>query len=143
MKTFSVRQPWAWLIAHGFKPVENRTWDTKVRGLILIHASKSFDKQGYEWVRDNFPEIDLPLPAQFERGGIVGVADLYAVATASTSPWFFGPFGFCLREAKPLPFVPMLGRLGFFEAEHPGVAFLPDRTPPLKTEFINQTTGIL
>lgn len=47
MKTLSVRQPWAWLIAHRFKPLENRTWDTKVRGLILIHSSKLFDKEGY------------------------------------------------------------------------------------------------
>jgi hypothetical protein len=117
MKTLSVRQPWAYLIAHGFKPVENRNWQTKVRGPILIHASKSFDKEGYEWVRETFPEIAMPQPHEFERDGIVGMADLYAVATASSSPWFFGPFGFCLRDARPLPFVPMLGRLGFFETE--------------------------
>jgi len=115
MKALSIRQPWAHLITHGLKTLENRTWNTKFRGEFLIHASKGFDKAGYAWVRDNFPEIDLPLPNQFERGGIVGVVNLYAVATASSSPWFFGPFGFCLRDAKPLPFVPMLGRLGFFE----------------------------
>lgn len=119
MKTLSIRQPWAWLEAHGFKTIENRTWNTKVRGLILIHASKSFDKKGYEWVRENFPQIPMPQPAQFQRGGIVGVVELYAVATASTSPWFSGPVGFCLRDAKPLPFTPMLGRLGFFEVDTP------------------------
>lgn len=119
MKALSVRQPWAWLLANGYKPVENRTWNTKFRGLVLIHASKSFDKQGYAWVRDNFPEIDMPLPQQFERGGIAGVADLYAVATASTSPWFSGPLGFCFRDAKPLPFFPLHGRLGFFEVAMP------------------------
>lgn len=64
----------------------------------------------------------MPAPHHFERGGIVGLADLYAVATASASPWFIGPVGFCLRDAKPLPFVPLLGRLGFFEAEYPGVS---------------------
>ena len=120
-KALSIRQPWAWLIVNGYKPYENRSWNTKVRGEVLIHAGKQFDRDGYEWVRDNFPEIEMPLPAQFERGGIVGVADLYVVATARTSSWFFGPFGFCLRDARPLPFLPMLGRLGFFEAEHPGV----------------------
>ena len=119
MKALSIRQPWAWLIVNGYKPVENRTWNTKVRGLILIHASKGFDKAGYAWVRDNFPEIVLPIPQQFERGGIVGIANLYAVATASNSPWFFGPVGPCLRDAKPLPFVPMLGHLGFFEVAVP------------------------
>src|SRR4051812_3331538 len=115
MKALSIRQPWAYLITHGLKPVENRTWTTKVRGEILIHASKSFDKAGCKWVRESFPEIVLPLPHEFERGGIVGVANLYAVATASSSPWFSGPFGFCFDKAKPLPFQPVAGRLGFFE----------------------------
>jgi hypothetical protein len=122
MKALSITQPWAWLITNGYKPLENRTWNTEFRGEFLIHASKGFDKKGYAFVRDSFPEIDLPLPNQFERGGIVGIADLWDVATASSSPWFFGPFGFCLRDARPLPFTPMLGRLGFFEAGHPGEA---------------------
>ena len=117
MKVLSIRQPWAFLIANGFKPVENRTWGTKFRGEFLIHASKSFDREGYAWVRERFPEIDLPLPKDFDRGGIVGAANLYSVATASSSPWFSGPFGFCLSHAKPLPFAPLLGRLGFFEVE--------------------------
>ena len=115
MKALSIRQPWAHLITHGLKPVENRTWSTKVRGEILIHASKGFDRAGYEWVRENFPEIYLPQPHEFERGGIVGSANLYDVTTAASSPWFSGPFGFCLDKGKPLPFVPMLGRLGFFD----------------------------
>ena len=118
MKALSIRQPWAWLIARGFKPIENRTWNTRFRGRLLIHASKAFDKDGYEWVRDCFPEIALPLPEQFERGGIVGSAELYEVETASASPWFFGQFGFRLGKAEPLPFVPLAGKLGFFEAPH-------------------------
>jgi hypothetical protein len=113
-KALSIRQPWAWLIVHGYKRYENRTWSTKLRGEILIHAGKSFDRAGYAWVRDNFPEIDMPLPQQFPRGGIVGKADLWEVATASSSPWFTGPFGFCLAHAEPLPFAPSAGKLGFF-----------------------------
>jgi hypothetical protein len=134
MKALSIRQPWAWLIVNGYKDIENRTWNTKFRGLVLIHASKGFDKEGYAWVLDNFPKIDLPIPSQLERGGIVGVANFFAVATASSSPWFFGPVGFCLREAKPLPFVPMLGRLGFFEVAMslPGGEALTDRQPITK-----------
>ena len=119
MKALSIRQPWVHLIVNGLKSIENRTWSTKVRGPILIHAGKSFDKEGYAWVRDNFPEIDLPLPAEFERGGIVGEANLREVVKESSSPWFFGPVGFRLADAKPLPFVPMLGRLGFFEVAMP------------------------
>ncbi|MEU0468957.1 ASCH domain-containing protein [Amycolatopsis sp. NPDC006131] len=39
MKAITVRQPWAWAIAKGYKPIENRTWSTDHRGLIAIHAA--------------------------------------------------------------------------------------------------------
>ncbi|MCL2374741.1 MAG: ASCH domain-containing protein [Treponema sp.] len=39
VKTLSVRQPFASLICHGVKAVENRTWKTDYRGRLLIHAS--------------------------------------------------------------------------------------------------------
>lgn len=39
MKTLTVKQPWASLIVEGVKDIENRTWPTKFRGRILIHAS--------------------------------------------------------------------------------------------------------
>src|SRR5438045_8559495 len=38
MKALSIRQPWAWLIVNGHKPVENRSWSTKYTGKLLIHA---------------------------------------------------------------------------------------------------------
>ena len=40
MKALSIKQPWASLIAHGIKDIENRTWKTNFRGRIYIHASK-------------------------------------------------------------------------------------------------------
>ena len=39
MKALSIKQPWASLIAHGIKNIENRTWKTHFRGKIYIHAS--------------------------------------------------------------------------------------------------------
>ncbi len=39
MKALSIKQPWASLIAHGIKDIENRTWKTKFRGRIYVHAS--------------------------------------------------------------------------------------------------------
>ena len=45
MKTLSVRQPWANLIVHGLKDIENRTWRTNFRGRILIHAPKTIEKK--------------------------------------------------------------------------------------------------
>lgn len=39
MKALSVRQPWADCIAEGEKTIEVRSWQTKHRGVIAIHAS--------------------------------------------------------------------------------------------------------
>lgn len=41
MKTITIKQPWASLIAHGIKDIENRTWKTNFRGRILVHAGKA------------------------------------------------------------------------------------------------------
>lgn len=42
MKTLSIKQPWASLIAHGIKDIENRAWKTNYRGRIYIHASGKY-----------------------------------------------------------------------------------------------------
>lgn len=39
MKTISIKNPWAYLICSGEKNIENRTWPTKFRGRVLVHAS--------------------------------------------------------------------------------------------------------
>lgn len=39
MKTLTVKNPYAYLVCSGIKPIENRTWPTKFRGKVLIHAS--------------------------------------------------------------------------------------------------------
>jgi hypothetical protein len=44
MKVISIIQPWATLIAIGEKNFETRSWSTKYRGPIAIHASKKIDK---------------------------------------------------------------------------------------------------
>lgn len=118
----SVQQPWAWLIAHGFKNFENRSWPTKVRGPVLIHASQKFDIEGYEWLRYHRPEIPLPAREAFDRGGIVGRATITDCVSDDNSWWFSGPYGFAFAEAEPLPFIPGPGRLGFFRFVSRGVA---------------------
>ena len=43
MKAISIKQPWASLIAHGIKDIENRTWKCPQKYIgqrVLIHASK-------------------------------------------------------------------------------------------------------
>lgn len=117
MKAISIQQPWAWLIVNGFKDIENRDWPTRFRGRISIHAGKKFDKEGYEWVKSEFPEIPLPAPHEFDRGGLVGAATIIDCVTESSSPWFFGQYGFVIADATPSPLAHCRGQLGIFIAD--------------------------
>ena len=63
MKVLSIRQPWASLIAYGYKEYEFRTWKTKYRGEFLIHASKMVEKENM----DRFKHLNIP----FETGAII------------------------------------------------------------------------
>lgn len=45
MKAITIKQPWASLIVHGIKDIENRTWRTNYRGRMLIHAAGSHGKK--------------------------------------------------------------------------------------------------
>ncbi|MEM7599839.1 MAG: ASCH domain-containing protein [Verrucomicrobiota bacterium] len=112
----SIRQPWAWLIVNGHKDIENRTWPTRFRGQFLVHAGKGMTKAEYKearWVAED-NGIALPAFGELERGGIVGVAEITDCVNESESPWFFGKWGFVLRDAKPIDIVPCRGALGFF-----------------------------
>jgi len=42
MRAITIKQPWASLIVEGLKDIENRTWATKYRGPVLIHASAKY-----------------------------------------------------------------------------------------------------
>lgn len=44
MKAISLIQPWATLVSIGAKRIETRSWATKYRGPLAIHASKKVDK---------------------------------------------------------------------------------------------------
>lgn len=48
MKVITIKQPFASLIAARLKEYEFRTWKTKFRGEILIHAGKGIDKKAME-----------------------------------------------------------------------------------------------
>lgn len=119
MKAISIRQPWAWLIVQGHKPVENRQWPTRFRGPVLIHAAKGMTRDEYEDARSHAAHLGITIPAfdELERGGIVGQATITDCIDDSPSPWFFGRYGFLLADPRPLPFRPVRGQLGFFEVE--------------------------
>lgn len=117
-KALSINQPWAWCIVNGYKSVENRDWETRYRGTVLIHAGKKFDDDGYDFIKSRFLEIPLPPKDQIERGGIVGKADIVDCVSEMDDPWFFGKHGFVLENQEPCDLKPCKGALGFFTPDY-------------------------
>jgi hypothetical protein len=105
-------------LAHRPRPQgrRNRTWATKHRGPILIHAGKTLDPYFYQIRQDVLAQgVEFPDAKHIERGGIVGQANIVDCVTESSSEWFSGPYGFVLEDAQPLPFQPCKGQLGIFD----------------------------
>jgi hypothetical protein len=125
MKTLSIRQPWAWLIVHGGKDIENRTWLTKFRGRFLVHASQGMTKEEYTSCAEFAQSLGVTVPSadQLLRGGIIGSVEVTDSVHTHPSAWYMGDKAMVLRAPRPLPFMPLKGRLGFFEA--PGELIAP------------------
>lgn len=68
MKVITIKQPFATLIAEGIKEYEFRTWKTKYRGDILIHAGKGVNKKAME----KYKHLNLDYPS----GCIIAKANL-------------------------------------------------------------------
>lgn len=68
MKAITIKQPWATLIAEGYKEYEFRTWKTKFRGKVLIHAGKGIDKEAME----RYKYLNLEYPS----GQIIAEAEI-------------------------------------------------------------------
>jgi hypothetical protein len=52
MKTISLIEPWATLVAIGAKTIETRSWPTDYRGPIAIHASKKMTVADWEMCQE-------------------------------------------------------------------------------------------
>ena len=109
-RVLTIKQPWAHLIINGIKRVENRSWKTDYRGLILIHAGQAYDES---YQRDRTFGVD---PAQLTYGAVIGTADLVDIVTEHSSPFFVGPFGWVLENARPIEPIPLRGQQRLFNA---------------------------
>lgn len=119
MKALSIRQPWAWLIIHGGKDIENRCRRSHLRGRIYVHASQGMTRDEYAIADVMATEAGVVLPKfeELKRGGLIGSVEITDCVQRHSSPRFFGPFGYVLRDPQPLPFHPCRGSLNFFEPQ--------------------------
>jgi hypothetical protein len=135
MLALSIRQPWAWLIVHAGKDIENRDWSTRVRGRVLVHASKGMTRDEFDsaaiFAFGRTGAARLPPMAGLQRGGIIGSVEIVDCVQRSSSCWFVGRFGFVLRDPMPLPFTPWKGQLGFFDVPEAELAITDAPPGPL------------
>ena len=122
LKALSIAQPWATCIVSKGKNIENRSWDTKFRGYVAIHASKSKDLSRFEYCEEKY-KCGLN-PENVDFGAIVGIAEIVNVVTKKslkreTKKWFQGEFGFHLKNIiklkKPIK---INGALGFWKVNN-------------------------
>jgi len=83
MKALTIRQPWASLIACGAKVYETRSWPTKYRGQIAIHAAVKDPQKTWNGLS---PKVQRAMPAalldkypsfqNMPRGAVIATAEL-------------------------------------------------------------------
>ncbi|MGG1880520.1 ASCH domain-containing protein [Paenibacillus cisolokensis] len=77
MKAITIIQPWATLITLGEKQFETRSWATKHRGELAIHAGKKIDREACE-----VPEIKAALARHeytadnLPNGAVLAIANM-------------------------------------------------------------------
>lgn len=129
LPALSLRQPWAWAILHAGKTIENRTWATRYRGRIRIHAAKTWDNGGTAFIHHLTGQI-LEEDA-FHRAGWLGAylgevsligchwLDQWQPERPGDAAWAFGPVCWELHAPEAYP-EPIPGR------GYPGL-YLPER----------------
>lgn len=112
-RALSLWQPWAWAVASGHKPIENRGWKPRnaMNTWIAIHAGMRVDKDAIATVRDVTGEDPV-----LDHGVILGIARLVDVIPAGAREseldehervWFNGPYGWrfdaAIQFSDPVP----------------------------------------
>lgn len=114
MKALTICQPYAELIARGEKIVENRTWPTRYRGPLLIHAGKS-----RSWMD---PEDGQKYPGM-TFGAVVAIATLSECThyldlapELQRHEHSSGPWCWVLSDVRRITPVPCNGSQGLWDA---------------------------
>ncbi len=126
MKGITLWQPWATAIALGAKRIETRSWSTRYRGPIAIHAARRPPEPLYDVIAwDGLRRLGWN-DARDPRGAIVAVADLVDVLPTqhlhpeelerALGDFSAGRFGWVLDNVRPLreP-LPYQGAQGLWE----------------------------
>lgn len=140
MKALTVRQPWATALVSGWKTIETRSWRTKYRGRLAIHAgARCASDQTGTYPRDLTVSRDraglllrspgLSWPHRLPLGAIIGTVDIVDCVPVQDiiEPWTCGaqelewgdwsPAGWAWICRNPTRFrrpISAVGRLGLW-----------------------------
>jgi hypothetical protein len=126
MLGLTLHRPWDWAMAHGGKNIENRKqkpWAKVIGTRIALHAGKTYDYDGAEFIKRTLGITAIPPPEPRARSSrttlIVGwvskgtkanvkfasevIASAPELLELASSEWFFGPYGWVMREPIALP----------------------------------------
>ena len=127
MKALTIKQPWAQLIIEGYKKYEFRSWKTKYRGKILIHAGMSLERA----MANRFKDYNL----EYTNGAIIGEAVIedcilvdeeFNEKLKNINPLVYGhnhinnyawKLGNIIKYEKPIPVKGQLGLWNYKENE--------------------------
>lgn len=130
----SVRQPSAWAIIAGHKPIENRTMGSIRAGKmhparIALHAAAGLKEEEFRYLywRLDKHGVQCPHPLDLPRGAIIGSVEVTGIITESDSEWFGGKAGLTLKDPRPCDPIPAPGALGYFEWHQGGSLAPPTR----------------
>lgn len=129
MKTITIKQPFATLIAEGLKEYEFRTWKAKYRGELLIHAGLGIDKKAmkrYEHLNLEYPsgviiakcnmtdcrKVDDTLKKELQEKKPL----IYHSMIKKDSNW--EGYGFKLEDIEKINPIPAKGKLSFWDFDY-------------------------
>lgn len=116
----SIRQPWISLILSGQKSIEVRSWSTKYRGTLWLHAARFLDKDLCHVFGIRSEDV--------ERGVVIGRCQLRQCIEFTSRSWSelrhqhlnAGPieskkFGWYLSDVQAVRPIPFAGKLGLMK----------------------------
>ncbi|MFF7550901.1 hypothetical protein ACFZCU_45965 [Streptomyces canus] len=151
----TIKQPWAFAIAEGFKTVENRSRRTNYRGTLLIHAGRAANdavnvvsysrdaairfqelggRSNYWDAREHLPSrIVPPPPTAMALSAVIATAQLvgcHEAADGCCAPWGFPHcWHWELADVQPLQrAIAKTGALGLWKPDAELLAAVDDAT---------------
>lgn len=131
VKAISLWEPWATAIAIGAKKIETRSWSTRYRGPLAIHAANTKDHAEFVWtpgVARAFQQHGILKPGDLSFGCVVAtctlaqcfrteaVRDEISDLERALGGYDNGRFAWVLKDVVRLPIaLPAKGSQGFWD----------------------------